>query len=123
MIRIKQLKQGEGVFMRGSQLLHSVSPLLGGKTWKTMIISYHQVDRTQMHDSTCFNTFKKDPHCFFEFALHKAWVGQELLTSFCHQPTVPQSETEIIEALERVEQELPSTIGILKGSLTEERKY
>ena len=57
LIKIPKLKQGEGVFMRGSRLLHRVSPLLKGQLRKTMILSYHPVDPT-IPDSTSYNTFK-----------------------------------------------------------------
>lgn len=90
LIKIPKLKQGQGVFMRGSRLLHRVSALLSGQTRKTMIISYHPVDPT-IPDSTCFNTFKceGDTDAPYEFALHKAWRCHESLAAFCEAKVRP----------------------------------
>ncbi|TNV81964.1 hypothetical protein FGO68_gene13368 [Halteria grandinella] len=123
LIKITKLKEGEGVFMRGSRLLHRVSPLLAGQTRKTMILSYHPVDPT-LPDSTSFNTFKcsGDEAAAFEFAIHKAWRAHEMLGAFVRQEGVPNEE-EMAEELQRVAKELTDTVGIFQGQLKEIRKY
>ncbi|TNV81963.1 hypothetical protein FGO68_gene10499 [Halteria grandinella] len=123
LIKIAKLKEGEGVFMRGSRLLHRVSPLLAGQTRKTMILSYHPVDPT-LPDSTSFNTFKcsGDEAAAFEFAIHKAWRAHEMLGAFVRQEGVPNEE-EMAEELQRVAKELTDTVGIFSGQLKEIRKY
>ena len=85
LIKIPKLKAGEAVFMRGSRLLHRVSPLLAGKTRLTMIISYHPID-PMVKDSTSFSTFKAEKVSTLEFALHKAWRSHQQLAAFIYQP-------------------------------------
>lgn len=126
LLRVPKLKPGEAVFMRGSRLLHRVTPLLSGETRITMINSYHPVEPS-IKDSTAYSTFKNetDSHAAYEFALHKAWRAHEQLSSFCHGTSsdCPPLESEIISNLQCISSEINDCIRTLMGTLKEGRKY
>ena len=72
-ITFPKLKKGEGIFMKGSNVVHRVSSLLSAPTQRiTMINSYEPLDPFQP-DTATMRSCKDNESGLYEFARHKAW--------------------------------------------------
>lgn len=113
---------GYCIFMQGSQIMHSVSPVTKANEPRLSLVNSYQRLDCFSEDMTRFATFRdqtKDPENVlnYEYARHKAWrVHGKLEYVMKHMDyTTPFSD--VIEVLRRAEEEIIRTRKILTGEI------
>ncbi|KAI9349190.1 hypothetical protein BDR26DRAFT_676847 [Obelidium mucronatum] len=116
-ISVPFTQQGQGMFMRGSQFLHRVRPVLetiDNEARITCVFSFMSRNPKSV-ECTRLGTYigDRDPYCFAEFARHKVWRTVALLKQI-EEMGFDAAREDLVDVLEQGQRELKDAIAILK---------
>jgi len=116
---------GYAIFMQGSRIAHTVSPVKAAKETRISVVNSYQTLDPFQPDSTVYRTFKAwdgDDIAAVEFARHKAWRAQGQLDYLIKHPTWGNPETSL-KLLEKVMAELKGAHDMISGKSEDKSPY
>lgn len=115
---------GHAIFMRGSKLLHSVSPVAEGVEPRYSVVQSYTTRNVFAPDLTRLGPFREqfgDPKeiADLEFARHKAWRVAGQLKYVMDNLSFGTETDEVVELFQSAAKELVASCRLLKGEISD----
>jgi hypothetical protein len=126
LLNVNYMKQGYGVFMQGSKMVHHVTPLLKAKEARISVVNSYMPRNCHRADWTIYNTFSNGQdleRAPMEYARHRAWISAAQLQAFVRDFNFSVDAKEVSTELKHIIGELQRTVDLIEGTACDKIFY